>query len=115
MTAKPWSRRQTLLGLLTLVGLAACQPQTEAEPAVAEPTGDQITQVCQGFEDQAACQQVVQSCLDSGGTFESIALVNSVDSESMFNIVCRGTDAGTDPAPLPGPQDTEPAPTASNP
>lgn len=112
MSAAPW--RLGLLGLIALAGLAACQPQADvSDVAAAEP--DQITQACQGFEDQEACQQVVQSCLDSGGTFESIALINSTDGEPMFNIVCRGPDASEDPLPLPMPNADAGTATAAQP
>lgn len=101
MSATPW--RLGLLGLFVSLGLAACQPQGQNEEGATKQEGDQITLACQGFEDQAACQQVVENCLDSGGTFESIALVNSTD-QSMFNIVCRGPDATADPVPIPMPE-----------
>ncbi len=83
------------LGLLSLV-LTACAPQAED---ASQPVEDPVSQACQGFEDQQACAQVLQSCIDSGGTFESIALVNTGDQAPMFNIVCRGTETDVDDHP----------------
>lgn len=99
--------RALRLGLLGLT-VAACQPQ-----ATDDPSAERIALACQGFEDQEACQQVIQSCLDSDGEFESIALVNSADNQPMFNIVCRGPDAGPDPVPVPETNDNDTPTTAT--
>lgn len=106
MKPSPW--RFGLLGVISLISLTACQPQNDVSnnTDIEVLEGDPVTQACQGFEDQEACQQVVQSCLDSGGAFESIALIDTADNEPMFNIVCRGpeADATADPIELPLPE-----------
>ncbi|MBP6562610.1 MAG: hypothetical protein KA214_03945 [Neisseriaceae bacterium] len=101
-----------MLGLLSL-GVAACQPKADGGTE-AVPT-DSMGQACLGFEDQEACAQVVQSCLDGGGTFESIALVNTGAQPPMFNIVCRGTESATDPASAPDDPTERPLSTTTQP